>query len=457
MRADHVRERRVTTWPLAGGPPAKAEKWRLEVPARWEVPEGPRLELEVLRLRSVARRPGPPIVLLAGGPGMSAIEDLAGEWPVGPAWIRRALDRHDVVAFDQRGTGASTPMTSCGLSWGAPLDRAGEREWLLEHALERARACGAGCEARGVDLGALTTPQSVRDIEALRVDLHAEQVVLLGASYGSHLGLAAMRELGDRVSAAILALVEPLDHTYKLPSATDRAFGAVVELAAADAAWRSVTSDLRQVLGDALDRLGRPETARTAARELVGLGRWDAQLAVALSLGSAEEIALLPHRILALARGDHTWLAEATLEWRRRPFDSAMAWHVDAASGASAERLAQIAREAADALLADAVTFPFPEMAAVWGNPDLGDEFRAPVRSATPVLFVSGALDGRTPPSNVEEILSGFENGTHIVVEGLAHDAVLDIPEVTDAGFRFLAGDDPAIVRASAPFSFTAP
>jgi pimeloyl-ACP methyl ester carboxylesterase len=435
-----------------------AETWRLEVPARWEQPDGPRLELELLRLRSVAERPGPPIVVLAGGPGISAIEDIAGEWPVTHAWVRRALERHDVVAFDQRGTGASTPVTSCGLTWDARLDRPGERSWLLELALDRARECRVGCEARGVDVGALTTLQTVRDIDALRDDLGAEQIVLLGASYGSHLGLAAVRVLGERVAAAILALVEPLAHTYKLPSDVDRAFDVVAELAASDPRWRSFSSDLRSPLVDALDRLERSTaTVRTSDAEVVRLGRWDAQLAIAQSLGSAEEIALLPHRITELARGDDAWLAEATVEWRRRPFDSAMAWHVDAASGAAPERLERMRREAADALLADALAFPFPEMAAAWGDPDLGDAFRAPFSSHTPVLFVSGGLDGRTPPWNVEEILPGFERGTHLVVDGLAHDAVLGVPEVADASLRFLAGDDPAIARTSVPFAFAPP
>jgi pimeloyl-ACP methyl ester carboxylesterase len=449
--------RRSMRWPLRGGPAADAERWRLRVPARWEDLDGPSLELEVLRLKSVAERPAPPILILAGGPGMSGIEDLSDQWPVEHAWIRRALNHHDVVAFDQRGTGASEPFTSCGLRWEVPLDRPGERDWLLNVALERARTCRAGCEARGVDLGALTTPQSVGDIDALCADLGAERVILLGASYGSHLGLAAIRDLGDRIDRAIFALVEPLAHTYKLPSDAERLITSVAAMAAADPAWGSVTRDLRAMLAEALDKLEPTARASGPEGEPIGLGRWDAQLTLAQSLGSAEEIALLPQRIAALASGDHSWLAEATAEWRRRPFDSATAWHVDAASGASGERVARIRREATDALLGDALGFPFPEMADAWGNPDLGEPFRASFRSSTPVLFVSGTLDGRTPPSNVEDIVDGFDRAAHIVVDGLAHDVVLDVPDVADACFRFLAGGDPGLTAAAAPFRLAPP
>jgi pimeloyl-ACP methyl ester carboxylesterase len=134
-----------------------------------------------------------------------------------------------------------------------------------------------------------------------------------------------------------------------------------------------------------------------------------------------------------------------------------MAWHTDAASGATTGRLARIEIESSTAIMADALTFPFPEMSSAWGSPDLGDAFRTPFESNTPILFVSGALDARTPPSNVEEIIGGFQNGAHLVVDGMAHDAVFDVDEVGDEALRFLAGQEPTVERASAPFAFEPP
>lgn len=34
-------------------------------------------------------------------------------------------------------------------------------------------------------------------------------------------------------------------------------------------------------------------------------------------------------------------------------------------------------------------------------------------------------LDGRTPPSNVEELRKGFPNSVHLVMEGSSHDGYL--------------------------------
>lgn len=69
--------------------------------------------------------------------------------------------------------------------------------------------------------------------------------------------------------------------------------------------------------------------------------------------------------------------------------------------------------------------FALPEACKSWNSPDLGAVFRVEVKSQVPVLFISGTLDGRTPPSNVEELRKGFPNGTHLIIEGSSHDGYL--------------------------------
>ncbi len=88
------------------------------------------------------------------------------------------------------------------------------------------------------------------------------------------------------------------------------------------------------------------------------------------------------------------------------------------ASGSTAVRLERIAEEARRTLLQDAINLPFPGICDAWDVPDLGDDYRAPVRSEVPALLISGTLDGRTPPSNAEEILTGLPRGVHLVIEG---------------------------------------
>lgn len=118
---------------------------------------------------------------------------------------------------------------------------------------------------------------------------------------------------------------------------------------------------------------------------------------------------------------------------------SAMKQMMDLSSGATRERRAQILREASTSLLGNAINFPLMHLGDAWGNPDLGDAFRAPVRSDVPVLVLAGELDPRTPVENGREIVKHLSNGKLVVLPGAGH--AFDLfgsPEVREVLTRFL-------------------
>ena len=78
------------------------------------------------------------------------------------------------------------------------------------------------------------------------------------------------------------------------------------------------------------------------------------------------------------------------------------------ASGATAARLRRIREEAGESLFADVANFPYPEVAAAWDPPDLGDAYRSPLVSDVRTLFVSGSLDWNTLPFQADEIAFDF-------------------------------------------------
>ncbi|MEM7204601.1 MAG: alpha/beta hydrolase [Planctomycetota bacterium] len=93
----------ATTVATADGGTLPAERGVLIVPERHGRDGGGSIELAFLRIRCTGEDPGPPLFLLAGGPGSSGIEKvrdiaLRGPWP---------LDLGDVIGIDQRGVGAS--------------------------------------------------------------------------------------------------------------------------------------------------------------------------------------------------------------------------------------------------------------------------------------------------------------------------------------------------------------
>ena len=77
----------------------------LAVPENWNRPSGRTVRLNVVVLKATGAGRHPPLIDLAGGPGLAATEGAAYYATDGLQW---RSDR-DVVLFDQRGTGKSAP------------------------------------------------------------------------------------------------------------------------------------------------------------------------------------------------------------------------------------------------------------------------------------------------------------------------------------------------------------
>jgi pimeloyl-ACP methyl ester carboxylesterase len=427
----------------------------LDVPVRHAEPDGPRRNLAYARLAATTPDPGPPIVLLAGGPGESGIESI--DWAGGRTELWEALRTlGDVIALDQRGTGWSRPVPEAPVPLDMPLDHALDREEQLLHADAACARMREAWDGRD-DLRGYTVLEAADDVAALADALGAARVRLLGASYGSHLGLAILRRHPDRVARAMLSGIEGPDHTYKLPSLVEAALRHIADLAAATPEAAGGHPDLLGDLASALARLAeRPRTVPCDASSVV-VGPYDLQRAVSGCMGDAQALALLPSRIHAIAGGDLRWLAHETVDRRRGWPASAMSWHTDAASGATAGRRARIDEEAPVTLLGDAINHPFPGIERALGSPDMGDANRAPVHFDGPVQLLSGTIDGRTPVANADEVKATLPRGGHVIVDGLAHDEGLSSPAVRDQVVRFLAGEDAVDARLEVPFRFRRP
>lgn len=436
------------------GDTVPAELGYLRVPESRRASGGRTITLAFVRFLTTSAHPGPPIVYLAGGPGGSGIELARGaRFPVFMA-MRAA---GDVIALDQRGTGLSVPNLACPQGVAHPLDRPLTPEAETERLRTAAIACAAHWRTQGVDLSAYNTEESADDLDDLRRALGVERVVLWGASYGTHLALAAIRRHSALAARAILAGVEGPDDTYKLPSNSDRQFDTLAGLARADPVLRGAIPDLRTALRTVLIRLDRtPVSVRvtkpvaasrdsTTASDSVTLviGRYDFLAFVNGAIGNGEGMAYVPALIAAALRNDFTLPARYILTDRRlTSIGSAMGYAVDCASGASAGRRRRIERETRTSLFGAVANDPLSGACDVWGVRDAGEAFRRPVRSDVPTLFISGTLDLNTPLTNVRAAARGFPNGRSLVVDGASHGDGLFIatPDIARAMLDFLAG-----------------
>src|SRR3954454_11704141 len=79
----------------------------LDVPENWSHPEGRRIQIAYLILKSTSAQPMPdPVVFLAGGPGSSPLTLAEVRAP----FFAGLRQERDVIFFDQRGTRLSSPL-----------------------------------------------------------------------------------------------------------------------------------------------------------------------------------------------------------------------------------------------------------------------------------------------------------------------------------------------------------
>ncbi|WP_300527596.1 alpha/beta hydrolase [Maricaulis sp.] len=429
------------------GQSVEAFRGRFEVPENRADPDSRMIEIGYVRFPATTDNPGAPIVYLAGGPGGSGTGTARGR----RFDLFMQMRQHgDVIAFDQRGTGLSgNDLPRCVSSQGGDdLARLTYAEFSAQH-IAAIEECGAFWREQGIDLAGYTTRESVQDISDLREQLGADQVSLWGISYGTHLALAAIKDIPAEIDRAILASVEGLDQTVKLPAQTnayfDRLQAAVDAQPAAAAAYPDIAALIRRVherLEDEPMRVSVPQRDGPPAEVLVH--RHQAEQFVGGLIADPGNAAILLALYTALDAGDTTLLGMLLQRFVRpgtpislRPMPTAM----DVVSGISAERLAMFEQQAPDGLTGGMLNFPMPQASGVWDGFDLGDEFRTNPTGDMPVLVLSGTLDGRTYPQSQAEAVSDLSDVHIVTVENAGHNLFMTSPDVHDVMHAFMRGE----------------
>jgi pimeloyl-ACP methyl ester carboxylesterase len=160
------------------------------VPQDYADPSGPQYQLAVVRLpaRDQAHRIGS-LFMNPGGPGGSGVDFLTGAAPA----FADLNQRFDLVAWDPRGVGASTPAVRCLTD--AENDARNAMPFTTPANLDRpawiddAQFHAAACRDRnpGV-LPYLSTGNVARDLDLLRAAVGDAKLNYLGYSYGTAIG-----------------------------------------------------------------------------------------------------------------------------------------------------------------------------------------------------------------------------------------------------------------------------
>lgn len=176
---------------------------RVVVPLDYDAPDGRTADIAISRVAAGGDRIGA-LLVNPGGPGASGLGTaLAADGT-------ELADRFDVIGFDPRGVGASTPAVRCltdaEFDAQRAIDDGDTSSEGIAAAEERNRAYAQSCEERtGTDvLAHVGSREVVRDMDIIRGVLGDERLTYLGYSYGTRLGTLYAETFPARVRAMVL-------------------------------------------------------------------------------------------------------------------------------------------------------------------------------------------------------------------------------------------------------------
>ncbi|MGM1062517.1 alpha/beta hydrolase [Saccharothrix sp. Mg75] len=241
----------------------------VEVPLDHRDPGGEKIEVAVSKLPAAKSRDRRGVLLLnPGGPALSGL-DTPGV--VAPTLPPSVLAAYDLIGFDPRGVGHSTPQ-SCGLDDPslADLFPYPAADGSITANVDRARTAAERCATNaGEKLRYFTTANTARDLDRIRAALGEEKISYWGQSYGTYLGVVYGSLFPERVDRVVLE--GNVDPTKVWAKATDNwgkamaeRFPDAAEVAAAQHAALGLGGTVDEVtrkylaLADRLDRTPAP-------------------------------------------------------------------------------------------------------------------------------------------------------------------------------------------------------
>lgn len=214
----------------------------ITVPLDYSKPAGQTIELRARKV--LARDRGGKIGTLfinPGGPGGSGLEFAAS---AGFVLGQSLLRKFDVIGWDPRGVGESTPVKCLDTEQldkfiaadGSPDDDAEINELNNE-----AKILADGCEQRsGELLPHVSTKDAARDIDVLRGIVGDPQLYYLGMSYGTYLGATYAELFPKNVGRLVLdGAVDPSKTSEQNNIAQAKGFDTALDAFAEDCAQRS--------------------------------------------------------------------------------------------------------------------------------------------------------------------------------------------------------------------------
>ena len=191
-------QRQRLSWESCGPDLACSE---MRVPLDYAEPDGTAITLLVAKRSATGSKRLGSLIINPGGPGGS------GVWYVG-YFDATGLENYDIVGWDPRGVGRSTPVSCFGkddldryFTMDSSPDNAAELQAWIDEQIAFGRSC---LERSGALLEHISTMETVRDLDLLRHMLGDNKINYFGSSYGTRIGALYAELFPQRVGRMVL-------------------------------------------------------------------------------------------------------------------------------------------------------------------------------------------------------------------------------------------------------------
>jgi len=444
-QASYANQETAFTFKSNSNQEVDAFKGSFTVPENRSNPNSRLITINYVRFPSTGKTSGSPIVYLSGGPGGSGIGTAKRQrFPL----FMAMREFGDVIALDQRGTGAARKELSCVSKQNNPHDKAISDEEYFQLQREALYECARTWKHKGIDVNGYTTPENARDLDDLRKHLGAQKISLWGISYGTHLALTAIKQMDDRLDKVIIATVEGLDQTVKMPARTDAYFDRLQNAINTNSELAQQFPDIKKLIRRVHKKLeAQPLTLNLLSekRQITTLWQRRNMQQVSASMIADPATAMMLLNIYAALDANNTAPLIDLIQRFGGDLDApisfgAMSYAMDEASGQSKQRYDEVFEQAKTSLLASHLNASI-HLTGVIAGLDLGDSFREKPNSDVPTLVLMGSLDGRIYPESQQEATSGLTNRKVIRVENAGHNLFMTSPEVSETMLEFMRGE----------------